>query len=141
MKIINENEKPYITTCECNSIIEFNEADITTAQYGCACIICPKCGKRITVDDIVPNYEKFEKHITKDNISFPQDFYDNSICSNVNDKKINYYIKRGIEDIEQNKNDSYFYPIANTVISIFSADGGYEVQVSKNYYDTFINKE
>lgn len=140
MKIINENNTN-ITACKCGSVLEFTKEDYTTGQYGCACIICPNCDEKIFLQDIVPDWDKFEKHITKDNISFPQDFYDNSIFSNVDDESIENRIREGIEDIEQYGSDFYFNHIGNTAIYIFSDKDGYEVQVSKNYYDSFVNKE
>lgn len=74
---------------------------------------------------------------------YPKDFYDFSNGVDVDDKTINKWIKRCVEELEKEPECNYYYiSSGNTLVCVFrnceEDYGKYTVQVSKNYHDGIV---
>lgn len=137
MKIIKNNyEETFQFTCnKCGSVIEYNDDDICVDSYGYRYVICPCCGDEYDLDQRV---------ITVDNVTYPEDYHDFSNGKNWNDESINEYVKKIILWLKDNPNEPFKYVASgNTFICVFNhyEDEEYYVVVTKNYLDTFVEKE
>lgn len=109
--------------CECGALLQYENKDIDIDGY----IICPCCGKRIKVRN-------------KNEIIYPEDYY----CFNgidISKERINSYIKDGIKDLKENKDEDYWITgTGNTMIFIFKNDENkeFDVYVCKNYYEGYV---
>jgi hypothetical protein len=137
--------KPYprLFTCEnCDSELEYEESDLRMGVLGCMHLDCPLCGYENMLEDNESNIE-----LTKDNVRFPVHFFHTSkedgavdICDNEHVKK---YINDAINYFRENKDDNDFdYHVATGNLSVhvrrFEGDEDYYVEVTNNYYNTYI---
>lgn len=140
MKIIENNYKPvnlpikYICE-ECDSVFQYDENDINIEKNGDEYVICPCCGHKCLICE----------KITEKNIEFPKSFYEfggNNINSlNVSDIEITERIKQSIEWLKENPAEPYKYMgYGNMFLCIFNHEDEYYIIVTKNYFDTTIDK-
>ena len=137
MKIIknNYNETFQFTCNECNSVIEYDNDDICIDSYGRKYIICPCCGDEYYLDQEI---------ITVDNVTYPDHYHDFSNGKDWNNTSINECVKKIILWLKENPGEPYKYIASgNTFICVFNHydDDVYYVMVTKNYSDTFVEKE
>lgn len=140
MKIIQNN---HIKTnnnieyiCEhCNSVFEYDEYDICVDSDGDDYIKCPCCGDMCYV-----NY----KHVTKENISFPESFYHfgvNEGAVKIDNEEITFAIRRMIDKLSEKPNEPFLYTATgDTFVCVFNHQDEYYIMVAKNYFDVSIDK-
>lgn len=135
--IDEEKEKskfPIKAKCEnCSSEIELEESDLGVGEFGLYKFTCPCCGKESYLDNGIT--------LTKDNVRFPQHYFNYSDGRNVEDDEINRMVKVCIQSLKNNKNKYNTYmQMGNSFVNVTRYDGekNYEVQVTKNYYSTEI---
>lgn len=137
MKIIM-NEKDNIRDCEnCGVRLLFEEKDVKTGAFGASYIECPNCGQIIYLDD-----EKYDKHITTENILFPQDFWHSDNAIKVSEDEINRIIGEVVNSLKSGSAFSHRGYGDTTVIGLNpmnSSDSCFEIIVSKNPYECTID--
>lgn len=137
-----EKEYPRIRICEyCGSKFEYDKEDMIVGELGCCFTDCPCCGEENLIED-----EGVK--LTEDNVEFPLHFHHCcketgaiDICTN---EKVREVIKKAIKFFRENKDEFYwFYESGNLHISVTRWDGDecYNVMVTNNYYDTYLNFE
>lgn len=149
MKILknNYNEEPVVEAkplfpriicCnKCSSELEYDKQDLTEGLYGAHYITCPLCGEKVY------DYE-YEGNITvtPSNVKFPTHFYSFKDGVNVSNERIQQYIQEGIQYLRNDpKEFVYNVSTGNMLIVIFrqEEEHTYNVIVSKDYYDTYID--
>ena len=146
MKIIKNNyskfDKELIEfkcTCpNCQSILETNENDVQYDREDMEhYVICPCCHMRI-------NDEHFDRIVTLDNISYPFDFYgciSSDTTKKLSDDEINLEIRKCINYLKKNPNDTYMYVnYGDSFIGLFDCGEEYHFIVGKDYYNAFVSK-
>lgn len=143
MRIIENNYKydlakdyeiEYI--CEsCNSVFQYNDDDIECDEYEDEYVKCPCCGHRCFVAE----------KVTEKNIEFPKSFYEfggnNTKSVNISDNEITKNIKECISWLKKNPNEPYRYmAYGNMFLCVFNHEDEYYIMVTKNYFDTSIDK-
>lgn len=156
MKIIknnyDENQKnepevkekyPKLYLCEeCESEFEYDKDDMYYAEYGCAFVDCPCCGEKILLED------EGALTLTVDNVQFPDHFawtsVRNGAVDQCNNDTVKAYIKKAIRFFRKAP-EEYVWSArtGNTNVTVFncSDDGGYDVIITNDYYNTFIPYE
>lgn len=141
MKIIQnnytkENEVSEEYICEkCNSVFEYEIYDIYTDKDGTERVNCPCCNHSCVV--YTPT--------TEDNINFPKSFYEfggnNTKSVNISDNEITKNIKECISWLKKNPNEPYRYMAhGNMFLCVFNHEDEYYIMVTKNYFDSSIDK-
>ena len=141
MRIIENNfkYKQQIPTeeyiCEnCNSVFEYEDSDITIDSDNVESVTCPCCNHRC-ITYTPPTVET---------IKFPKDFYQfgiNKDAFNMPDNEVTDNIKKCIKWLKENPNEPFRYTgYGNTFICVFNHKDEYYIMVSKNYFDTSIDK-
>lgn len=143
MKIIENNYKCELAKdeeieyiCEsCNSIFQYNDDDIEIDGHGDEYVKCPCCKHRCLVAE----------KVTEKNINFPKSFYEfggnNTDSFNVSDVEITNHIKQCIEWLKEHPAEPYKYMgYGNMFLCIFNHEDEYSIIVTKNYFDTTIDK-
>lgn len=130
----NEVSEEYICE-ECNSVFEYNDSDIWIDSKNDECVTCPCCNHSCIVN--VP--------ITEKNIEFPKSFYEfggnNTKSVNISDSEITKNIKECISWLKKNPNKPYRYiAYGNMFLCVFNHEDEYYIMVTKNYFDTSIDK-
>ena len=117
--------------CEkCNNLLE---DDIQYGELGVPYIHCEYCGEDNELED-----EDYLE-LTKDNVRFPQHYYNFGRGKSIDNDTINKWVKKCINYLEKNPNEDHIFTASgDTVVHVtrFEGDGTYNVQVCKNYYDT-----
>lgn len=138
------NNYPRKLVCErCESELEYDKSDIAIGGYGCAFVGCPLCGYENYLDD-----GEHDIDLTKDNVEFPVHFAhvssETGAVDCCNNERVKEYIRNGIDYFRKNKNEFVWYcGIGNLFITVYRYEGdeNYYVQVTNNYYDTYIQFE
>lgn len=143
-KFNNKEEKiiekyPRLLTCEkCKSCLEYNKEDLRVGEFGCCFLDCPCCNQENLIAD-----EDFT--LTKDNVSFPTHFHhcsvENGAVDVCNNERVKEYINRAISYFRKNKDEfAWMTATGNLHIVVFrwAEDECYEVVVTNNYYDTYL---
>lgn len=143
MRIIENNYKydlakdyeiEYI--CEsCNSVFQYNDDDIEFNECEDEYVKCPCCGHRCLVAE----------KVTEKNIEFPKSFYEfggnNTKSVNISDNEITKNIKECISWLKKNPNEPYRYMAhGNMFLCVFNHEDEYYIMVTKNYFDSSIDK-
>lgn len=140
MKIIQNNnvkedikEIEYI--CEkCNSIFEYDNYDINIDEDKMEFVICPCCNHKCIID--IP--------ITEKNIEFPKSFHQFSVekgAVEIDNKEITSKIKEKILWLKNHPEEPYGYCASgDTFLCVFNHQDEYYIIVTKNYFDTSIDK-
>lgn len=136
MRIIND-EPNRIECADCKVKLEYDVEDIQVGACGCAYIKCPKCGELIFIDS-----EVYSIILTKDNIRFPQHFFEpGPNVVSLSNQKINQYIRECINSLEERKEDYGGYALAgsgNTLVFAVKYEDEYVIYVTKEYYESSI---
>ena len=104
----SDEPKPiYRAECEkCGKEIAFSKADITHGAYGCVMVDCPHCFKRTYV-----LCDEEELVLTKDNLVFPNHFYEISVNEDAENGKekeiINQLCQEVLNELSTYKNIDY----------------------------------
>ena len=146
MKIIQNNyeapiieEENFNIICEeCNSVFEIEKEDCHIGQYGIAFVNCPCCGKENIIDE-------YSIDLNKNNLDFPTHYTHiatkNKETSFIENKEINNWIKESINWLEQNPQETFRYgATGDTFTVVFNHEDEYWVVVTKDYYETSIDK-
>ena len=143
MRIIENNYKydlakdyeiEYI--CEsCNSVFQYNDDDIEFDEYEDEYVKCPCCGHKCLVAE----------KVTEKNIRFPESFYEfggnNTKSVNISDDEIIKNIKECISWLKKNPNEPFKYiAYGNMLLCVFNHEDEYYIMVTKNYFETSIDK-
>ena len=146
LKVIKKNNEkcdsifPLHVICEeCESELEVEKEDIFYGYLGSSYVNCPVCGAKTPTD-----CEKLDIKVTKDNIIFPDYFYDFHNGVDYSTEEIKKDITRGIEYFRKNPGEfAWFGGSGNTFIAIYNMEGDseYQVIVAKGYYETLISYE
>ena len=141
MKIIKDNfaEKTSRYTCNfCNSIIEYDDRDISCDYRGRKCIICPCCSYVHYLD------EDEQNDIMRINdITYPHDYHNSANGVDITNEEINKSIKELINHLKKHPDESFrFYAVGNAFIGVFNIqnEDEYYIVISKNYYDASVSK-
>lgn len=125
---------------ECGSELEYEMSDLEMGELGCMHIKCPLCGEYIMLDGNENNIT-----LTADNIEFPTHFFhiskETGAADACNNEEVKKYINKAIAYFRENKNEFAWYSqCGNLYVAVFRYDGDeeYHVNVSNNYYDSFI---
>lgn len=137
MRIIQNNYNEYTETtqeiiCEhCNSVFEIDNSDIITPVDDDEYVCCPCCNRKVYLYE--PN--------TKDNIRFPTSYYHFENGADIIDEEIDEWVRKCIEWLEENPEESYKYiGSGNTFVVVFNHEDEYYIVVTKNYFETDIDK-
>lgn len=146
MKIIKKNKEkndlifPLHVVCEeCGSELEVEKEDIFYGHLGISFVTCPVCGEKTPT-----NCGTLDIKVTKDNIIFPDYFYDFHNGVDCSSEEIKKDIDRGIKYFRMNPEKFAWYGgSGNTFIAIYNmrGDSEYWVIVAKGYYETLISYE
>ena len=118
--------------CEhCNSVFEIDDDDIIRTDYDDEYVYCPCCNQRIYLYE--PN--------TKDNIRFPISYHTFREGVDIQDTEIDEWVRECITKLENDSELCYAYTgSGNTFVIVFSHEDEYYIVVTKNYFDTSIDK-
>lgn len=139
MKVIQDKYNKAKTTeeyiCEeCNSVFEYDDYDIFANEEGIEFVTCPCCGHSCIV--YTP--------ITERNIEFPKSFYQFGVrdgAVDIDNEEITSWIKEAIVWLKRHPEEPYKYiGSGNAFLCVFNHDDEYYVMVTKNYFDTSIDK-
>lgn len=148
MKVLKDNYKTISVEehsnkleCEhCSSELEYDESDIVIGEYGCAFVSCPLCGYHNYLYD-----GERDINLTVNNIEFPVHFAhvssETGAVDCCNNETIKGYIRKGINYFRENKNEFVWYcGSGNLFVTVYRYEGdeNYYIQVTNNYYDTYI---
>ena len=151
MKVLKDNYKTTYAeetdnklVCEhCTSELEYNNSDIVIGTYGCAFVPCPCCGYENYIED-----GEHDLVLTAHNVEFPMHFghtaKENGALDCCNNETIKEYIRNGINYFRKNKGEFVWYcGTGNLYVTVYRYEGdeNYYVQVTNNYYDTYIQFE
>ena len=128
---------PRKLVCEnCQSELEYEEADLRMGEYGCMFLDCPCCGSNNMLGDNEHNIT-----LTIDNIEFPTHFHHTSTNTGAvecfDNENIKQCIEKGINYLRKHKDASdWFTQFGNLYVQIykFSGDEIYEINACNNYY-------
>lgn len=137
-----ENPYPRKTVCErCSSELEYDKSDIRIGEYGCAIVNCPLCGHDSILDEECMT-------LTKDNVKFPEHFSHTSTENAVdvfNNETIKKYIHKAIDYLRKYNDTTHYggHITGNLYLTVdkWNGDENYEVTVSKDFYNTYIQFE
>ena len=140
MKIIKKETEstpsifPFRTSCEyCDTELELDESDVHISSYGLYDYICPCCNMKNKLDEGID--------LNKDNLQFPIHYYSFENGKEVQDEKIDKWVKKGIEYLEEHT-DEYLYCTgtgnSKVFVQKFDGDNEYSITVCKNYYEVEI---
>jgi hypothetical protein len=133
-----KSEEQNRVKCNCGVLLEYTGEDIENGAFGCPCIECPKCKGKIYIED-----ERYDKNITIDNISYPQDFFNSKNGVDIDDQEINKWIHECLVSLRGSKEDYGVFATAgsgNTMVFVVKYEDEYSVYVSKKYYECSIER-
>ena len=144
MRIIEDHyqdeQREYEITCpHCRSKLAYTFNDITHNESGDKWIYCGVCGGKIFLSDN-------NKTPTIDTIQYPRDFLsfpdDLPVTTNIEDTKINEWIKECINDLDKDNNFSYNQCGDTMVFAfVFETDESLpvaDVVVTKNFREAVV---
>lgn len=133
---INE-QKFYRQKCdECGAELEFTFEDTYIGALGARYIKCPICGHEIMTDEC----DGIELNST--NIEFPKHFFEPKGVD-IPDSKINNWVRECLKVAEESdKPYGYFVHTGsgNTLVILLAYEDEYEIIVTKDYYETSIDR-
>lgn len=120
---------------ECNSVFEYDDYDVYVDSENNEYVTCPCCNHSCIVS--VPT--------TEDNIEFPKSFYEfggtNIESIDVSNNEITTRIKECIKWLKENPNEPFGYTgFGNMFLCVFNHEDEYYIIVTKNYFDSYIDK-
>ena len=125
---------PFITKCEyCGTELELDESDVHIGSYGLYDYICPCCNMKNKLDEGID--------LNKDNLQFPIHYYSFENGKEVQDEKIDKWVKKGIEYLEEHT-DEYLYCTGTGNSKVFvqklEGDNVYSITMCRDYYEVEI---
>ena len=144
MRVIEDNfnknkfkKTENIYTCNnCTSKVDVDDKDLQVGELGNYYYICPCCGEKTYLDSGI--------ELNKDNIRFPQHYCSTLTGIDISDDKINKMVKECIERIEKIDSDFVYTATGNTFVLVTKeyedVEDGYNIFVSKGYYESYVNK-
>lgn len=141
IKVLNKdmNEQNfYRQKCnECAAELEFSLEDTHIGALGARYIKCPICGKEI------PTERCDGIELNSNNIEFPKHFFEPDGVD-IPDDEINNWVRECLKIAEESDEPyGYFLQIGagNTMVILMAYEDEYEIIVTKDYYETSVNKE
>lgn len=130
-----EEPKTYKAFCgHCDAELEYEECDTYIGVYGGRELICPSCGKKTSVD------QPEGIDLNFNNIKYPSHFYYMGDGVDIDNQKIQQYIKDLLSKAEQDEDDCAFYytGTGNTMVFVVKGEEEYSIFVTKNYSECYI---
>ena len=141
IKVLNKDvneQKLYRQKCdECTAELEFAFDDTYIGALGARYVKCPICGK----ENITERCGGIQ--LNSSNIEFPKHFFEPSGVD-VPDSDINNWVRRCLK-IAEESDEPYGYFVhagsGNTIVILMAYEDEYEIIVTKDYYETSVNRE
>ena len=141
IKVLNKNmneQKFYRQTCdECGAELEFSLEDTNIGALGVRYIKCPVCDKKIMTDEL----DGIDLNLN--NIEFPKHFFEPG-GEDIPDDRINDWVRACLQAAEET-DEPYGYFVStgsgNTMVIILAYEDEYQVLVTKDYYETSVNRD
>ncbi len=108
----------------CDRLLRYTEEDISVDEfYPHPFIICP-CGQGVKV-----------KYDIAKEVNFPDTFTNYENAKKIDDKTINEWIARGLQYLEKNKDNDYFYVSSGDSIAMCLREADQiDIYVAKDYW-------
>ena len=144
MKILDTNIQPkspfpHVTKCnKCGSKLEVDEEDVHIGYMGAYHFKCPVCGEESMIDELNGIL------VTKDNITFPDHFYQFGNGVEMNNEEVQESIREGIEHFRKYPDEfSWYSGFGDKFVAVYNNSDDYEyyIMVAKDYYETHIHYE
>ena len=139
IKVLNKDIEQtfYKQKCEeCRAELEFAFDDTYEGALGARYLKCPVCNKEIIV------YEIEGTNLSSNNIQFPKHFFEPGGV-NISDDEIQKLVRKCLKTAEESdKPYGYFVNTGtgNTRVILMAYEDEYEIIVTKDYYQTSMNK-
>lgn len=141
IKVINkkkEEQKIYHQTCDqCGVELEFEYNDTYEGALGARYVECPECGREIMVTELAGT------KLTSKNIEFPRHFFAPSGVD-IDDEQIQEWVRKCLKVAEES-DEPYGYFVrtgsGNTEVILMAYEEEYNIIITKDYYETSINRE
>ena len=141
IKVLNKNideQKLYRQICDmCGAELEFALNDTYIGALGARYVKCPVCGEEIMTkecDDI---------QLNSSNIEFPKHFFEPDGVD-IPNSEINNWVRRCLK-IAEESDEPYGYFVhtgsGNTMVILMAYEDEYEIIVTKDYYETSVNRD
>ena len=135
---IKKNPETREATCpNCKSTLEYERSDVQKANSGEPFIMCPICQLHVWLDEE-------EKHITSENLNYPQDFYrfGGAEAVKIDDKQTQAWYREALRNLEADKSEAfYFTGSGDTMVIGLRVDGDIELYVAHGYDNCTVFKE
>lgn len=131
-----EENKVYREACDkCGTTLEFEKNDARIGECGCHYVTCPRCHNDVYSDELEPI------KLDENNIQFPTHFWKFGNGVNIEDEKVQQWVREGLSKIKANKDMPFWIAASgNTQVIILNYEDEYNIIVAKNYYDCDIFK-
>ena len=140
IKVLNKDVEQtfYRQHCEeCHTELEFSFDDTYIGALGARYVKCPVCGREIMTE------ECNGIQLNSSNIEFPKHFFEPDGVD-VPDIEINDWVRRCLK-IAEESDEPYGYFVhagsGNTIVILMAYEDEYEIIVTKNYYETSVNRD
>ena len=122
----DEEKTVFREECEyCGTVFEYAKEDVHTGAYGCAFVYCPHCTEELSLDN-----EALEKHITPQNLVYPDDFYVHKDAVRISDDGVRKMIAECLDHVKGSDEDGWMVATGDrAVICQRTGDGMIEISV------------
>lgn len=138
IKVLNKDVEQtfYQQHCEkCHAKLEFAFDDTYEGALGARYLKCPVCGRENITELDVPN-------LSSNNIKFPLHFFEPGGID-ISNNEIQNWIRQCLKIAEESK-EPYGYFVqtgsGNTRVILMAYEDEYDIIVTKDYYQTSVNK-
>ena len=139
IKVLNKNvEQTFYRQCceECKAELEFAFDDTYEGALGARYLKCPVCGRQNMTEIDTPN-------LSLNNIKFPLHFFEpNGV--DISDDQINSWVYECLK-IAEESDEPYGYFVhtgsGNTLVILMAYEDEYNIVVTKDYYETIVNRK
>lgn len=139
IKVLNQDIKQefYLQRCEeCGAELEFAFDDTYEGALGARYLKCPVCDREVMVEKIDAI------NLNSNNIKFPKHFFEPGGVE-ISDDQINDWVYRCLKVAEES-DEPYGYFVqagtGNTKVILMAYEDEYNIVVTKDYYETSVNK-
>ena len=141
IKVLNKNtdeQKLYRQICDmCGAELEFALNDTYISALGARYVKCPVCGEEIMTE------ECDGIQLNSSNIEFPKHFFEPDGVD-IPNSEINNWVRRCLK-IAEESDEPYGYFVhtgsGNTMVILMAYEDEYEIIVTKDYYETSVNRD
>ena len=141
IKVLNKNtdeQKLYSQICDmCGAELEFALNDTYIGALGARYVKCPVCGREIMTE------ECGGIQLDSSNIEFPKHFFEPDGVD-IPNSEINNWVRRCLK-IAEESDEPYGYFVhtgsGNTMVILMAYEDEYEIIVTKDYYETSVNRD